>query len=220
MKKSSSSKFSDSVDANTLIEDLWDDIHRFIRYLAAKNATGEILMDEDEISGELMLELVKGVQYYADRKMSRSAMLAVLRKMMDNRIAELRHRYYGTHRKSAASNISLDDTYGGSDDPISEIIPDDFDVEEYTDSGIYVNEVRVRLSPIARIVFDTIVEDSDDRLGAFIRLATVRRRTVSGSVKITQSMVANASIISIREVRRAYDEIVNTIRSLDNASEY
>src|SRR3990167_8635608 len=84
-------KFSDSDDK--LCSEVYDDLVKFVKWLASSNHDdSNIMMDYDEIVGELMLELVKGVAHY--KHLERKKLLAVIKRMMDNRISELRYKYY------------------------------------------------------------------------------------------------------------------------------
>ena len=77
-------------------EEVYEALERFVHHLALQKANGAVLMDRDELTGELFEEMVKGYNHYGH--LPKGQLLAVIRKMMDNRIAELTYKYYLTHR--------------------------------------------------------------------------------------------------------------------------
>ena len=208
-------KFSDSDDK--LCSDVYDDLVKFVKWLASSNHDdSNIMMDYDEIVGELMLELVKGVAHY--KHLERKKLLAVIKRMMDNRISELRYKYYLTHRKAHAEQISIDHDAGGDshrfddDDPeIEHIAADDGgSVEELVDSSSIVTEVRNRLSVDSRKVFDTVIHGNNRRLEVFLAMSAVRMNSVNsrgGKVRLSRNVVANATVLPLEIVRDAYKEI-------------
>ena len=179
------------------------DMIPFVHYLAARNAGDSILMEYDELVGELYLELVKGVQYYADKNLSNDQLKAVLRKILDNRISELRYRYYVTHRAAAMSALSL------SDDGCEFISADDPTPDQVYASKELVESVRAALSETAQQVFDAVVLGASDMLGTLVWLSCVRANTVHANSKAVMKYWHVASALGLEEndVRQAFKEI-------------
>jgi hypothetical protein len=136
--------------------------------------------------------------------------------MMDNRISELKYKFYMTHRKHELSlTISLSDI---DDDP-----------DEFILSGSHPNPAslsaskdrvlltRAKLSPVAREVFDVLIY-GDERLNEQLRISHIRAKAVykDFKVKIRPFHVADALMISEREVLNAYDEIRSAYREVNN----
>jgi hypothetical protein len=91
-------------------EELFEELRRYVRWLSSrKSRANNVLMMQDELEGELSLELFKGWLYYNDKGLSDGELLAVVRRMLDNRISELMRMYYRTSRLASSSNESLDD---------------------------------------------------------------------------------------------------------------
>lgn len=210
-------------------EDIYEAMIKFVYHLARRYANEDLMFQMDELVGELMLELVKGVKYYSSKSLSMEQMKAVLRRMLDNRISELRHRHYGTHRIHAKFTLSLeidlyDDDDGGMVEPVGVLFQ-----ERVTDSDLApdpasvfsslerVNATRALLSEEAARVFDACIF-GDDRLAMFMWLSSVRASSVrkNGIVSLKPWIVADALMMSELEVkkafsqiRRAYDEVAN-----------
>lgn len=186
------------------------EMEKFVYWLAQKN-TGQItMMETDEIVGELMLEMAKGLQHYANLPMEQ--LKAVIRKMMDNRIAELRHREYGTHRALGIGALCLD--YDPHDESKIDMmmthvdIPDPASVEELCESMERVELVRKHLSPIAQQVFDAVIF-GNDRLNSVVSMSAIRHHTrfSRGSLKLKPWHVADALFMDLRDVKKAFAEI-------------
>jgi len=225
VSQTTNDKLCDNSDAAELCSSIYDDLVRFVKWLASSNHDeNDIMMDYDEIVGELLLELVKGVAHY--RELPREKLLAVIKKMMDNRISELRYKYYLTHRKAHASQISLertvdkDDTMTEEECPSEELVDIEAEesVEGIAESNEIVQQVRSRLSANSLKVFDTVIVGNNPRMLQFIALNAERTAYVrgirGGKVKITKDIVANAAILPRRAVRYAYREISAVYREV------
>jgi len=162
---------------------VYDELNGLVHYLALRysQSTTEILMDKDEIVGELYLELWKGVQYYHERGLPLPQMISVVKVMLSNRIAELKYRYYKTHRRISQLNISIDVTINGIDvderldiNPSQEFAPTGLsDPADIFDSVDYVNTVRARLDIRTQEVFDAVVY-GHEQLMIHVWLSSVR----------------------------------------------
>jgi len=225
VSQTTNDKLCDNSDAAELCNNIYGDLVKFVKWLASSNHDEkDIMMDYDEIVGELLLELVKGVAHY--KELPREKLLAVIKKMMDNRISELRYKYYLTHRKAHALQISIERGRDGvvtEDEYSAEDLLDieaEESVEGIIESKDVVKQVRSRLSPDSLKVFDTVVVGNNPRMLQFIALNAERAKYVSGvragKMKITKDIVANAAVLPRRVVRRAYREISSVYKEVVN----
>jgi len=196
----------------------FDRISKFVYYLAGRNCSNQVpLMDFDEVVGELLEEIAKGLKRYSDKPMEE--LLAILRKMCDNRIAELKYKYCVTHRKEAIVAFPItvidlgsseEEKYGGKESPgYSWVMRNATSVADEYDSMVRVTETRWRLSPAARDVFDAVVY-GDQNLGVQIELSGMRATNVyksGGTINIKPWHIANALCMPIGDVKEAYAEI-------------
>lgn len=186
----------------------------FVVYLAKRWEDEEKVMDfsVDDLIGELQLELVKSAQHYISKGLSDGQMKAVLRRCLDNRIAELRHRYFGTHRFKATLNISIEMVFDSSaeDDDHELNLPDP---DAMMPEPLYMSYERVeltrnRLTDNARKVFDACIF-GDSRLTMMVFLATKRlcSRKPNSSAKLKPWVIAETLDMKERDVRSAFKEI-------------
>jgi hypothetical protein len=190
------------------VEQVYEDLERFAHWLAHNNEdVDNIMMSHDEIFSELMVELVKGVQKY--ESLPDGQIRAVVRRMMDNRISELRYRFYKTHRVAAKLTISIDVHISAK---ISSGSP-----EALKDSFERVTATRDLLSNKSQQVFDAVIY-GNDMLSTLVWLSGVRASAVGigGTVKMRPWHVADAINLSEREVRLAYREIKHAYREVIN----
>lgn len=200
---------------------MMDTLTKFAVWLAFQNQEPDnVLMEQDEILGELMLEIVKGTQHYADLPLERQT--AIVKQMLRNRISELVHRYYGTHRKAIKITMSLtvetSGTVGEEELDVAERIPSEEDTpEELYESNERVLHTRQRLSLQARKVFDALIY-GNDQLALLVWLSGVRAQHVfkNGRAVMRNSHIADALLMSdaevdgaMREIRKAYQEVCN-----------
>lgn len=232
-QKSQDTKFS-MLEDDAAVMDKYLELERFIRYLAYRNA-GElqVLMSVDEIIGELNVEFVKGFQRYGD--LPDEQFRAVLRRMFDNRIVELKCRFYETHREHEKMIISLDISVGAADiqklspfardnddpnaQPVEELIEGDPDVDELYSSNARVLETRSRLSPNARKVFDAVVY-GNAALAQVMYLVCQRASAIfkECSPGIRAWHIADALGMSEKEVKKAIKEIKASYEEVCNGS--
>lgn len=196
-------------------ERLYLRLERFIYWLANQNSNPDIvLLDVDEIVAELLLEFVKGINHYAD--LPDNELEAVLKRMFDNRIGELKYKYYSTHRKNAVLTVSIQVDDEDDDSDLDEIIPDGApDVADIYDSAERIASTKERLSPIARQVFNALVYGNSD-LRRQLRLSDMRAASQFKTHKIVvlPFHIADALHISeedvmdaLKEIRRTYLEV-------------
>lgn len=204
-------------DKFSSVEELTEALIGFVHHLASRYCNPNVVMFEyDELVGELFLELVKGWNYYNPKDLPKEQMLALVRRMLDNRIAELRHKHYGTHRGIALSNLSIDaDTEGSG--LVEEELEDKTTSgpEDITVSNARVSEVYERLTDASRMVFEAVIKGSSQRLSALVKLSSIRACAVSnGRITIKPWIVADALLVdeesvkkSFREIRQVYAEV-------------
>lgn len=212
---------------------VYDELNDLVHYLAIRYSQGatEILMGKDEIVGELYEELWKGCAYYHKRNLPIQQMLAVLKVMLSNRVAELRYKYYSTHRKISQLNISIDvtvnddvsayDMYENMDsyDPLQDLISTDVnDPAAIYDSLELVNSVRLQLNSIAKQVFDAVIY-GHEQLTLHVWLSSVRSKSVYKSnrpIKIKPYHIASALCLTEPEVKVAMKSINSVMNEVCN----
>jgi len=178
---------------------------KFAYWLAGNNQNQHcVLLSYDEIVGELLLELAKGLQHYED--LPDDELDAVIRRMMDNRISELKYRFYKTHRK-----VELENNEFWSWDDCSEwenSVEGKPDAEDIADSKRRVQATREKLSPIAKRVFDALIF-GNKRLNVELKLSNKRANSVykNHKVRVRPHHVADALLISEKQVIKSYNEI-------------
>lgn len=205
-------------------------LEKFVHYLAGKNVGPQL--EYDDLVGELMLELAKGLKAYPDLPVEQ--LMAVLRKMMDNRISELKYKFYLTSRKDALYTISLSIEVGATDikdvrpyskevaegHPVEELIQEQgSDPADIYESKERVMAVRSQLSPSAKRVFDAIVK-GNQQLAKLVWLSAIRSGYIfkSRAAKMRSWHVADALQMDEREVKRALKEIKTVYREVANGS--
>jgi hypothetical protein len=184
-------------------EMIMKDLEKFVFFLAHKNDDPDVIgMEFDDLVQELHLELVKGYKYYEDRNFKRGQFASVLRSILDNRIGELRHKYYGTYRKSFISQISLDVdieivgklTYH-KENPVS-----------ICDSSDRVSMTRALLSDISKEIFDAVIIKDSEILVSMHEMNADRRLKygkVAGVLGMSEKVIKSAFL----EIRNAYMEV-------------
>ena len=216
-----------------VIEDVVEELGSFVYWLAHKRASGDstIMMDADELAGELFLELVKGFQYYEERNLTMPQMKAVLKQIMNNRIGELVHRYFSTHRKDGLNYIPVDsleefdDADGAYALRISAKLVVSVSVqnaaelpEQALEAKDRVAETLSLLSPDALEVAEAAIY-GNDLLGMQLQLAGERAAFVyagRGTIQPKPRHVADALGLPIRQVRVAFTEIADAYAEVCN----
>jgi len=214
------SKFSAVEEPDEM--EVYEELEKFIWYLAYQNQDpNNVMMEVEEIVGELMLELAKGLKFY--NGLPSGQMQAVLRKMMDNRVSELKFRYYVSGRRIPLSlTVSLDlevgETgdgqivmfgVGGDDNLLHEFVPAEFSSpEEIYESMENVVRVRQGLSEVAQLVFDAVVF-GNEQLTDVMYLSALRAAAVfkNKTIRLKSRHIADALLLDDRAVRKAFREI-------------
>lgn len=221
-------KFS-SVEST--VDDWVVEMEKFVHFLAGRNIG--MAVEYDDMVQELMLELVKGVQAYPN--LPHDQLAAVLRRMMDNRVSELRYRYHVTHRKYAEYDISLSIEVSTRDVkkltgfskqsdaesavPMEELISGGEDPARVYDSKERVLSIRSELTPIAKKVFDSLIS-GNNMLAMIVWLSAMRSSVVSGhrTVRVRPWHIADALHMDEKEVKEALKEIKRVYRRGHNGN--
>ena len=223
-KKFMGGKFSDIEGIPEEDAALYEELEGFVWYLAWKSNEQNFLMEVEELAAELTAELVKGMNYYA--KLHGMPKKIVLKRMLDFRVAELNHRFYGTHRKAAKSDISLNDKSemsehvrsmgsGGSKAGYDGNTPEEFiedkntpGPEEILASMERVQMTRDRLSINGKRVFDAVIL-GNPKLEEIMRISAMRANHVFVNPKPTMKcwQVAEGLNLPVKVVEQAFEEI-------------
>lgn len=202
MNKIIDDKFSSNISENML----YSEMERFIYHLAWRyNSSTVIMMSMEEIAGELWLEVVKGMQYYSGKQMSDENKKAVLRRICDNRIAELRHKYYGTHRKLSKTDTSVET-----------LEQEGLDVEETASNieSMDVEQIRSQLSERSQKVFDALVDAGNEGLNKEFYAVALRASASGKNPHISPHVIANGLGIKETEAKQAFREIKKVYREV------
>lgn len=218
-------------------QEVFDELDGFVKYLAGtRQRPDDVLMSADELMSELYEEMVKGFQTYGH--LPQGELIAVLKRMMDNRVAELVYRYFVTHRGEGVNARSLSTQYDSDTEEdaatvrmheqqafsieaeISVVIGTRISIDP---SVIYESRDRVLrtrecLSRDAKKVFDVIME-SHPLLEQHIKLAGMRASFVykgAGTVKVQDWQVADVLQLDVKKVRRLFTEIKETYEDICN----
>lgn len=200
--------------------DMMSKLSKFVWFLVWNNCNEDhACMNSDDLASELNLELVKGINAYPC--LPEEQLMAVLKRMLDNRVAELIHRFYGTHRKAEKVTISFEVELSCPDGSFEQEYVSDMTTGEYYPSGVtptpeelYASKERVertkqKLQPMARRVLDYVLNDSNDRLDMVLRLSMIRAQSKFSSphVEIKPRHVAEAMCLPERTIKQAFKEI-------------
>jgi len=217
---------------------VYDQLNDLVHYLAIRysQTTSEVLMEKDEIVGELYLELWKGCLHYHHKnaEMTVEQLLSVLKVMLSNRISELKYRYFTTHRKVGQLNVTIEifvdiehPTHRGSMsidvmdnfDPAQSLAPTGLqDPAVLFDSSENVRTVRAMLDSIAKQVFDACVY-GHEQLALHVWLSSIRANAVyktDRSVTIKPYHIASALCMPEESVKIAICNISNAVEEVYN----
>jgi len=184
-------------------EDVYDHFTNYIWYISLHigSMASDVLTEPEELVGELNEEMVKGFNQYGHLPFSQLS--KIIKTMILNRIGELRHRYYGTHRKAAVGILS-------TDSPDAESAEDKVgNPAHILESKERVAATRMRLGESAKKVFDAVVMEEDPRVTRELLIVTTRAYETfeKPNVRIKPAMVARALGMEIKEVEKAFREI-------------
>lgn len=174
------------------------------------------MMGADEIHGELLEEVAKGLKAYATLPFAQKKL--VIKRMMDNRIAELRHKYYATHRKASKFTLSIETYEEDSEFEEGGLGTEEATAEPLLESSERVAATRARLSPGSRKIFDSVLYDNTGRLASVLLLAMVRATAImkTPGVNLKPWHVADAIGEPESKVRKAFVEIKRVYKEVCN----
>lgn len=188
--------------------ELYSELEDFMHWLAWGNVDeNKAMMNHDDIFGELQVEFVKSLNVYGD--LPQDEFIKVTKRMFDNRISELKYKYYQTHRGIPGTFVSLHDLFHGGFDG-------GFNLEKYAQSRDFVSKVRNELSDETLEIFDMIIF-GDDRLGELLRLCGMRAShvyTSRGTIRIKTWHIADVMMISVGEARKHLSHIEEIVRRM------
>ena len=188
---------------------MYSELENFMHWLAWENVDdNNIMMNHDDIFGELQLEFVKSLQHYSD--LPKKQFINVTKRMFDNRISELKYKHYRTHRRLAGNMMSIDDEF------IEDLLPDMFDLEAYVEIKDFVECIREQLSGLDLDIFD-ILYYGDERLTELLKLAGMRSSYAysgRGTIRRKAWHIADILVISITKVKTSLSHIEFVVRSV------
>ena len=188
---------------------LYSELEDFMHWIAWKNVDdNNVMMNHDDIFGELQIEFVKSLKHYGH--LPKKQFINVTKRMIDNRIAELRYKYYKTHRGLAANMLSIDDDF------IEDLLPDIFDLEAYVELEDFVEDIRDRMRGLDLEIFD-ILYYGDERMTELLKLVGMRSSYVysgRGTIRRKAWHIADILAISISEVKASISHIEVVVRSV------
>lgn len=215
-------------------DELFESLIAFIHWLAnQKQSSQTVMLEYDEIIGELSLEFVIGVKRYGNKP--KNECMAILRTMMDNRIAELMKKYHYTHHALGLdlNTVPLDyiddNVADDADDSMyvhcqyqESVTNYDPSIDEEIDYLQIIKAMRQRLSKTALEVFDVLIGESVNPLVmSQIILSTLRARHIfsgGGTIRLHTWQIADALVLPESEVKRCvieiqkvYDEVAHAI---------
>ena len=194
-------------------DELYEKLEQFVHYLGHTKANGAALMDHDEISGELFEEMVKGYARYSH--LPEEELLAVVKRMFDNRISELTYKYYVTHRKAALNPANMptdnneEDQWRNGFNITWSSCEEHGELGELIESKERVQRTYDALSSDAQVVFKAVIQDNP-QLARQLLLSGLRASYVydNGKVRVIKPwQVAESLIMKEKDVRKAFGEI-------------
>lgn len=185
---------------------LYDGIIRYVKWLAGHRSSDHILMQPDELEGELLYECWKGWLHYGERDLTEGELKAIVRKMMDNRIGELYARYYHTHRKHEAHLLDIDD---------EDVLIVNTDLSMENSAATYVDSCErfaMFVSSLTDDEYDVVraVLQPDFRIYQQVMLESWRKKFVYNGrevITITPNMVANALHMDKKYVKHLWENV-------------
>jgi hypothetical protein len=128
--------------------------------------------------------------------------------MICHRLGELKHRFYGTHRKAAKLSISIemDESAENMVDPAA-VTPEVYLINT-ADSDARVTATRSKLSSTAQKVFDAVIY-GNEKLETVMRLSAVRANATFKypTMNLKSWQVAEALLMPVPAVQQAFNDI-------------
>lgn len=196
---------------------LYDELLPFAKFLARKFQSGDILVSQEDVVGELLVEFVKAYNRYQDK--GYVDIIKISKTMMNYRVSELRYRYYVTSRKNSITDYSLDLDEVGEDIPqLHETVADDTLPLECQYEGIqFWNDLLEAVSSTTRDILNLIMVPNA-RLVMLLKTSEMRAEYVNKNgcknVSIKPKHIADALFIDEEQVMLSYKEACNIIQDM------
>lgn len=220
---------SDELPEKATFEDILAKLERLVYYIAGGGGSrstggeieGVILLEREEVAGELFLEMFKVYEHYKTARpgMTTKQLIGVICNSLDNRFKELIYRHLVTHRKAAQYNHSLErDEEDFLECNISVEVVADFAMrapQDIIESQERVTLTRARLSEQAQVVFDAIV-GGHPVVNNHVILAGLRNTGTTRKVAVQPWHIADAVAVDnkvvlacLAEIKLAYEAVCN-----------
>lgn len=212
------------------VEDLYQRLHKYIYWLAYdlnRQHSLHILLQPDDLAGELFLEMVSVYRHYQHRKdLDADTLINIVKVSLDNQIRSLIYTYHVTFRKEDARLLSLAQAYpdphyneeaisgsggkGGNwetQKPTDEyIVPDP---ELLIESNDRLQDFLHSLTVPEREIVDAILH-MDERVARQAKLVGTRKAFVyknGGTVTLNYRLVADALHLDRKECQKLWGKI-------------
>lgn len=211
------------------VEEVAEKLRKLIFHISHSKEIPEItLLDFDEIVGELSYEVVKTYRYYENRNKSDGELMLLIKRSVDNRMAELLKKYLYTHRSLGNYPVDLDgltgDDYDDGDMSYYDVSVRSATIKAvmHADDELIASRERVRdtldrLSPVARHVLEEILS-GNDLIAMNVQLSVERAanvyKTRTAKVSLQTWHVADSLGLDVAVVRDAFDEISNIYQEI------
>lgn len=174
------------------VEELYEKLRKYIHWLAYRANRKQdlhILLQPDDLAGELFCELVYVWRHYEDRDdLDADTMIRIVKVSLDNRIRELICAYHWTHRKQEYHNVSLEHAF-----------PDD---SQDADPGETIHQWTPGWTPIDEYTVPDPQEliESNSRIAKFLRCLTAPEREIVEAILCMDERVARqARLVGTRK---------------------
>jgi len=213
------------------VEELYDRLHRYIWWLAHdinKDHTLNILLQTDDLAGELFLEMVRVYRHYEDRgDLDADSLIKIVKVSLDNRIRTLIYTYHNTHRaedskvlplnviecEPSTRDVKSNSSYGGGGrqswyhHPTDEYtIPDP---QSLAESSMRLQIFLDKLTDPEREIVEAIL-CMDERVARQAQLIGTRKAFVTkkgGTVSLNYRFIADALHIDRKECQALWGQI-------------
>ena len=216
------------------LEELYDKLQRYIHWLAHNaNRTHDlhILLQPDDLAGELFLEMVSVYRHYEDRDdLDADTMIRIVKKSLDNRMKNLIMFFHVTHRSEDARTLSLDTDREPVDTvnywmPLIEAselaIGEQYEIPDpqaLLESSGRLNEFLRSLTAAERKIVESIL-CMDERVARQCKLVGTRKAFVyqnGGTVTINFRIVADALHLDRKECQKLWQTIRHKWRKYEH----
>lgn len=201
------------MDADTVVSQVQDLVHYLAWNYDDQNTP---LMDHDELAGELFLEVAKAIKRYSH--LPYNQLLALIKTMMNNRLSELKYKYYMTHRGAISNGRQFRLVDELEDDEPGTVPVGGDNPEIIVEGRLFVEAFLGELSDTARLVASTVIY-GNELLSLHVSMAGIRASYVyqnnGKTIEIQPWHVARALDLDVSVVEAAFDEIRTALRGYD-----